>query len=185
MFKGGCDVQTVVAIPRLEPKKPAEVDNAVANPEPMLAPTVLTAVATAAPTVLAVAPTVVPAAAAMSGAPAAAAVVAAASYGTYQSEFTNETIESSKAYRDDEDTRRRVGNRVVVLAIVYEDFEREPDPPDVLELDGLSGLDLVGEMECADVFERDVEFSGGVVRDADAGHYYKVRKRSLERCQVV
>jgi hypothetical protein len=59
----------------------------------------------------------------------------------------------------------------VILAIVYEDFERKPDPPDVLELDGLPGLDVIGEMERANVFERDVEFGGRVVRDADAGHY--------------
>lgn len=80
----GGDVQTVVAIPRLDPRKVAEVDNAVANPEPMVAPAVVTAVAMAVPTVLAAAPTVVPAAAAMSGAPAAAAVVAAASYTIHQ-----------------------------------------------------------------------------------------------------
>jgi hypothetical protein len=68
----------------LEPRKLAEEDNAAATPVPMVVPTVLTAVATAVPTVLAAAPTVVPAAAAMSGAPAAAAVVAAASYTIHQ-----------------------------------------------------------------------------------------------------
>jgi len=59
----------------------------------------------------------------------------------------------------------------VILAIVYEDFERKPDPSDVLELNGLPRFDLVGEMERADVFERDVEFGARVVRDADARHY--------------
>jgi hypothetical protein len=74
----GGDLQTVVAIPRLDPRKVAEEENAVATPEPMVAPTVLTADATAVPTVPAAAPTVVPAAAATNGAPAAAAVAAAA-----------------------------------------------------------------------------------------------------------
>ena len=60
----------------------------------------------------------------------------------------------------------------MVLSIIHEDFERKPDPADVLELDGLPGFDLIIEMECANVFERDVEFGGRVVRDADAGHYY-------------
>lgn len=104
-IKGGNDVQTVVAIPMLVPRKLTEVDNAVAIPVPMVAPTVLTAAATAVPTVLAAAPTVVPAAAAMSGAPAAAAVVAAASYTGHQ-RCTNEVIESCSAYGDDSDTRR-------------------------------------------------------------------------------
>ena len=59
----------------------------------------------------------------------------------------------------------------MIPAIVYEDFERKPDPPDVLELNGLPGLDLIGEMERANVFERDVEFGARVVRDADTRHY--------------
>jgi len=58
----------------------------------------------------------------------------------------------------------------VILAIVYEDFERKPDPPDVLELDGLPGLDLINEIERTNVFERDVEFGVRVVGDADTGH---------------
>lgn len=84
------------------PMKLAEEDNAVTTPVPMVCPTVVTAAATAVPTLpaaaptvvpaaatavptlLAAAPTVVPAAAAMSGAPAAAAVVAAASYTAHQ-----------------------------------------------------------------------------------------------------
>ena len=68
----------------LEPRKLAEEVSAAATPWPIVAPTVLIAVATAVPTVLAAAPTVVPVAAAMSGAPAAAAVVAAASYRFHQ-----------------------------------------------------------------------------------------------------
>lgn len=62
----------------------------------------------------------------------------------------------------------------MILAIIHEDFERKPDPPDVLEFDGLPGLDRIVEMECANVFEGDVEFGGRIVRDADAGHYWKV-----------
>jgi hypothetical protein len=90
----------------------------------------------------------------------------------------DEVMDNSSTYRDDSDTRRGIGDRVVVLAIVYEDFEREPDPPDVLELDGLSGFDLIGKMERAKVFERDVEFGGRVVRDADTEHYERVRRKS-------
>ena len=59
----------------------------------------------------------------------------------------------------------------MIPAIVHQDFERKPDPPDVLELNGLPRLDLIGEMERANVFERDVEFGGRVVRDADTRHY--------------
>lgn len=59
----------------------------------------------------------------------------------------------------------------MILSIVHEDFERKPDPANVLEFDGLPGFDLVVEMECANVFERDVEFGVCVVGDTDAGHY--------------
>ena len=59
----------------------------------------------------------------------------------------------------------------MVLAIIHEDFEREPDSPDVLEFDGLPGLDRIVEMERANVFEGDVEFGSRVVGDADARHY--------------
>jgi hypothetical protein len=123
----------------------------------------------AVPTVVAAAPTVVPAAAAMRGAPAAAAVVAAASCTTHQNhEWCHGKY---NAYRDNSDTRCRVGNRVTILAIVYKDFERKPDWPNVLELDGLSWVDIIGEMECTNVFEGHVEFGSCVVRNADAGHY--------------
>jgi hypothetical protein len=86
--------------------------------------------------------------------------------------------ESGRAYRDNSDARHRIGNRIVVLAVVYEDFERKPDPPDVIEFDGLSGLDSIGEVKRAKVFECDVEFGGRVIRYADAGHYYKMRRKS-------
>lgn len=69
----------------------------------------------------------------------------------------------------------------MVLAVVHEDFEGKPDPPDVLELDGLSGLDLVGEMERAEVLERNVEFGGCVVGDANAVHYYQKFVKSRKR----
>ena len=104
----GSDVQTVVASPMLVPMKLAPEDNAVTTPVPMVCPTVVTAAATAVPTVLAAAPTVVPAAAAMSGAPAAAAVVAAASYTQLIRIFTKSDVigKVGSAYGDDSDTRR-------------------------------------------------------------------------------